>query len=141
MTASPNHPPASAASNTAPASSPAALWSEVLRLASNSRRLRALADSLSLASFENDKAELSVSPALAALARSSIKELEELLTKAADRPIAVVIRTPEDTSADGQSTATEAKAQPAQDIRQHPLVKAAEDLFGARVVRVEARPQ
>lgn len=141
MSNSPTHPPVSSASNTTPASSPAALWTEVLRLASASRRLRALADGLSLATFEYDKAELSVSPALAALARSSIKELEELLTKAAGRPIAVVIRTPEDIATDGEATATEVKAPPAQDIRQHPLVKAAEDLFGARVVRVEARPQ
>jgi hypothetical protein len=123
---------------TTPVASREQLWPEVLRLAAASRRLRALLDGLTLEKFEDGSAELSAPPALTALARSSIKELEELLTRAAGRGVTATVR---EHGAPAGGDAPQVKVAPAGDIRQHPLVKAAEELFGARVVRVESKPR
>jgi len=84
---------------------------------------------------------------LAALARSAQREIEEVFSKATGRKITLTIQSgvhPPSPIAEQPplNTSRPSEAPPAQapaDARQHPLVKQAEELLGARVVRIEAR--
>ena len=81
---------------------------------------------------------------LASLARSAHREIEDVFLKATGRKISLTIQGGEPVRATvsepGSATDQSAPTTPAgPDIRQHPLVKQAEELLGARVLRVEAR--
>ena len=121
------------------------VWNEVRRLSVTTRRLNAIVEDLRLVSLSGGAAVVQAG-GLAAMARSAQKEIEDLLTKAAGRKITLTIQTADAArapAAEGTpgaaSTAPAAAAAPGTDIRQHPLVKQAEALLGARVVRVEGR--
>lgn len=112
---------------------------------STSRRLRTVVDAVAFNALDGDAINVSVTPEMLPVARASLKDLEDLASKAAARSIRVVIvsggatqaRTVTSGIAPGASAATTAAS--AADMRQHPLVKQAEELFGARLVRVEVR--
>lgn len=133
-------------------------WSECLRLAATNRRLRLIIEDSRLVALEGGVATITVGSHLAGLARNSTQELTDLCSKAAGEPTRLVITSVElappppppqngstsvlrpapaassDAPADTGAPVTTASAG---DIRQHPLVKQAEELFGARVVRVD----
>lgn len=133
------------------------MWDEVKRLSSSTRRLKAIVDDLQLLSLAEATAVVKAGT-LAALARAAQKEIEEVFTKATGRKIALTIqgagepaRAPDGPPAGPSTVRADARPasaspgapgppeEPGPDARQHPLVKQAEQLLGARVVRVEAR--
>ncbi len=94
-------------------------------------------------SFDSGLATLSVGASVAALARSAAAELAQLFSRAAGCPVRIELASaPTQTSAtaqpsEGGNGAATSTAFASDEIRQHPLVRQAEELFGARVVRVE----
>jgi hypothetical protein len=129
-------------------------WPECLRLSSTSRRLRMIVEETTLVSLTSGTATIAVGSKFAGLARGSAAELAELFSRAAGTPVKVVFdelaSTTESSPAFRGNSATAAlsgasalplaeipSASAGADVRQHPLVKHAEELFGARVVRVD----
>lgn len=122
----------------------AAVWAEVNRIAAASRRVRAVLGDLRLASLDATGALLE-GPALAVSAARAVQgELASAFQQACGRTISISLREAE-TPGDGQDGAGPGAngargVANAEDMRKHPLVTAAEELFGARLVRVDARP-
>lgn len=120
----------------------AAVWAEVNRIATTSRRVRAVLGDLRLASFDATGVLLEGSALAVSAARAVQGELASVFQQACGRTISILLRAAESVEgADGGSgtgTAPRAAAS-AEDMRKHPLVTAAEELFGARLVRVDVR--
>lgn len=108
---------------------------------STNRRLRALLDGASVTSWSDAAVVLRPGPGGAGLMRSAIKDVEEVFTRAAGRPLTVSIEAQSGPPVESQAGTPLASrpAAPVGDVRQHPLVKRAEELFGGRVVRVDPR--
>lgn len=111
-----------------------------------------------LVSFASGTATISVGAHVAGLAKNSVAELADLFSRAAGSPIKIVMQDaapadrppPQNNGAEIRvrspgEPATSGSAEPPvgdpatslADVRVHPLVKQAEELFGARVVRVD----
>lgn len=133
----PNAEPGAEATGQAPAIDDP--WGKVLAAAGPNRRLRILLNDISLVSVENDVVVLAVSEALHGAARASEKELCGLLASAWDRAVKLELR-----QEGGEAAATPAASQASINanllaLQEHPLVKQAMELFGAKVVSVQAR--
>lgn len=139
----------------APGAAPENVWEEARRLSGSTRRLRAILDDLRLISLAEATAVVKTGT-LAALARTAKAEIEDVLSRAAGRRISLAFQSDDpardpgptrDPAPDGPGPAPAAPPAmppvgtpaPAADPRQHPLVRRAEELLNARVVRVEAR--
>lgn len=122
----------------------AAVWAEVNRIAAASRRLRAVLGDLRLASLDATGAMLEGSALAVSAARAVQGELASAFQQACGRTISISLRASEvageGPDAAGPGANGERGAASAEDMRKHPLVTAAEELFGARLVRVDARP-
>lgn len=122
----------------------AAIWAEVNRIASASRRVRAVLSDLRLASLDATGAMLEGSALAVSAARAVQGELASAFQQACGRTISISLRASEiagegpDGAGSGGNGARGVAS--AEDMRKHPLVTAAEELFGARLVRVDARP-
>lgn len=128
------------------AAAPAALapvddpWGKVLAAAGPNRRLRILLNDISLVSVENDVVVLAVSEALHGAARANEKELCGLLASAWERAVKLELRQEGGGAAAATAGATQAAINAnLQAVQEHPLVKQAMELFGAKVVSVQAR--
>ena len=147
------------------------LWSEVSRVASETRRLRVVIESVAFVSMVGDVLTLAVTETMLPVARGGLKEIETIAARLNGAAVRVVLESGEgvklasgavgakraEASADslagslssgsarGTSVSVGPGVAPAVDMRQHPLVKQAEELFGARVVKVqqtaEGRPR
>lgn len=121
----------------------------MLDAAAPNRRLRVLLNDCTLVKAENDVVVLAVSEALLGSARANEKELLGLLAGAWDRAVRLELRRAGDAPAaeprpapNSPSPATEPPATPSPPqppVAEHPLVKQAIELFGARVVGVQPR--
>ena len=122
----------------------AAVWAEGDRIAAASRRLRAVLGDLRLASLDATGAMLEGSALAVSAARAVQGELASAFQQACGRTISISLRASEvageGPDAAGPGANGERGAASAEDMRKHPLVTAAEELFGARLVRVDARP-
>lgn len=122
----------------------AAIWAEVNRIASASRRVRAVLSDLRLASLDATGAMLEGSALAVSAARAVQGELASAFQQACGRTISISLRASE-VAGEGQDAASPGGngargVASVEDMRKHPLVTAAEELFGARLVRVDARP-
>lgn len=86
----------------------------------------------SLARMEEEGAVVAVPASVGALARSNEKELLALLAGAIGKPCRLEV-------AEGEPAPGAAAPAPAQPIDQHPVVKHAMEVFGGRVISVQAR--
>ncbi|MBL8761138.1 MAG: hypothetical protein JNL50_07535 [Phycisphaerae bacterium] len=139
------------ASPPAPRSMPldvAAVWAEVNRIAATSRRLRAVLGDLRLTSLDAAGAALDGSALAVSAARAVQGELAAAFQQACGRSVAISLRASAENSGDaahagpgGPAGAGNNGSQAASvdDMRKHPLVTAAEELFGARLVRIDPR--
>lgn len=148
----------------ATAQSPVEFWSEVTRLASENRRLRTIIESVAFVSISGDDLTLAVSPELMPVARGGAKDIESLAQRVRGSAVRVTLQDGTGgragpAEAGGVDGANRSAGSPSRgvvggsaggavggpDMRQHPLVKQAEELFGARVVKVqrtsEPRPE
>ncbi|MFA6044495.1 MAG: hypothetical protein WC718_05885 [Phycisphaerales bacterium] len=115
-------------------------WGKVLAAAGPNRRLRILLNDISLVSVENDVVVLAVSEALHGAARANEKELCGLLATAWERAVKLELRQEGGEAAAATPAATQAAINAnLQAVQEHPLVKQAMELFGAKVVSVQAR--
>lgn len=115
-------------------------WGKVLAAAGPNRRLRILLNDITLVSVENDVVVLAVSEALHGAARANEKELCGLLASAWDRAVKLELRQEGGTAPAATPAATQAAINAnLQAVQEHPLVKQAMELFGAKVVSVQAR--
>ncbi len=124
----------------------AAVWAEVNRMASASRRVRAVLGELRLSSLDATSAVLEGSGLAVSAARAVQGELAVAFEGACGRSVAVVLRAGAaggtvEGAPSGESPSSEGTRVVAgmEEMRKHPLVTAAEEVFGARLVRVEAR--
>lgn len=124
----------------------AAVWAEVNRVASGSRRVRAVLGELRLASLDATSAVLEGSGLAVSAARAVQGELSAAFEGACGRAVAVVLRAGVAEGHGGDVPGGEAPrgggagvVASMEEMRKHPLVTAAEEVFGARLVRVEAR--
>lgn len=116
-------------------------WAKVLAAANPNRRLRILLKDITLVGVENDVVVLAVSEALAGAARANEKELCGLLASAWDKAVKLELR---QHGQPASATLAPAETQQAinanlQAIQEHPLVKQAIELFGAKLTSVQAR--
>ncbi|MCC6229045.1 MAG: hypothetical protein IT432_07460 [Phycisphaerales bacterium] len=119
----------------------AAVWAEVNRIATTSRRVRAVLGDLRLASLDATGVMLEGSALAVSAARAVQSELAGAFQQACGRTISISLRAAESSEGAGGHGVENALRAPAsaEDMRKHPLVTAAEELFGARLVRVDAR--
>lgn len=120
----------------------AAVWAEVNRIAATSRRVRAVLGDLRLAGLDAAGVMLEGSALAVSAARAVQGELASAFQQACGRTVSISLRAAESAeSADGASAGGNGVRAPASvdDMRKHPLVTAAEELFGARLVRVDVR--
>ncbi len=112
-------------------------------------------ESVAFVSMAGDVLTLAATEAMLPVARGGVKEIEGIAAKVSGAAVRVVLRggepgvsggTIENTAAQsvgsvrGAAFGAQTSTPPATDLRQHPLVKQAEELFGARVVKVQQRP-
>lgn len=141
------HAAESATPGPKPQLSQAEFWLELTRVASDNRRLRTILESVAFVSIVGQELTLAVTPVLLPVARGGMKDIEAIAGKVGGQPVRVVLQSGGTTAATADaagSAITPPKAQGSAadpprgpDIRQHPLVKQAEELFGARVVKVQ----
>lgn len=103
---------------------------------SANRRLRIALDGAQLVEVADQGVLIEVSRSLFATAAASAGELESLVARVAGRAIPVRFRAPEP-AREGEPPPVAATAAP--DAQDHELVRRAIELFGARVVSVQAR--
>lgn len=113
-------------------------WSRVLSAAAPNRRLRVLLNDCSLVKAEDDVVVLSVSAALLSAVRAKEKDLCDLLAVAWDRAVKLELR-PDGAGAAPTVEQPAATTESATEIAEHPVVKRAIELFGAKVIRVQPR--
>lgn len=113
-------------------------WSRVLSAAAPNRRLRVLLNDCSLVKAEDDVVVLSVSAALLSAVRAKEKDLCDLLAIAWDRAVKLELR-PDGAEASPPVEQPVAPTESAAAIAEHPVVKRAIELFGAKVIRVQPR--
>jgi len=111
-------------------------WAHVLTAAAPNRRLRVLLNDCSLVRAEDDVVVLGVSQALLSAVRANEKELCDLLAQAWDRAVKLAARPLEPTA---PAAPPEPSPQAAAEVAEHPVVKKAMELFGAKIVRVQPR--
>lgn len=111
-------------------------------MASETRRLRVVIESVALVSMAGEVLTLAVSEAMLPVARGGLKEIEAIAARVSGAAVRVVldsgggVKSAGGPARDG-SVGASSGGGAAVDMRQHPLVKQAEELFGARVVKVQ----
>jgi hypothetical protein len=103
----------------------------MLEESAGNRRLRVLLDGLAPKAWEKDGLVLSVPGTLAAAAQALSGEISRCASACAKRSITVILDAPQ--------AMTAAAPQDGRRAGDHPLVKLAEELLGAKVLRVQAR--
>lgn len=100
------------------------------------KRLRIVLDEMSLVSLEGSVALLAVSDAMRPNAAGMLREITGLLRGQAG--VELDARLTEPPSVPAATAQPEAPRAP---VTEHPLVKQAMELFGAKVIRVQPRPE
>jgi len=108
-------------------------WGRALEAASSNRRLRVLLNECRLVRVENDVVVLAVNDALRSAAQASEKELAGLLATAWDRAVRLEFQQVE------SAPAVATPQTPRESISEHPLVKQATAIFGAKLLGVQPR--
>lgn len=111
-------------------------WSRVVDAAQANLRLRVLINDCRLVEVKDDAVVLAVGDTLMAAAMANEKELCDLLARAWDRAVRIEFRG--NGAPDSPPPAHDPAAARAA-VGEHPLVKQAIELFGARLVGVQPR--
>ncbi len=105
-------------------------WPAVVGACASSRRVRLALEGSAVVERTDAGVTVRVAPAMVGTARASLDEIVQAASRVAGRAVAVALVAPE---------ASVAEAKPLAPPTEHPLVKQAMELFGARVVSVQAR--
>ncbi|MBL8989980.1 MAG: hypothetical protein JNJ48_00205 [Phycisphaerae bacterium] len=125
----------------------AALWAAVEARGRERGSLRPLLEQMKIESWIDDRVIVLVGPRVLGLAQRSAEALTELFSGAAGRPVTLDLRPGVDAPPPAESPAAQrsagaansAAAADAAAAREHPVVKKAVELFGAKIVRVSPR--
>jgi hypothetical protein len=124
---------------------PVALWSMVTEACQKQHRMRILVGSLKLVTKDDRRAVLEVTDEMRTAAQSAERDLCTLLSVAWGQNLAIELKTasgenvePGPRSAQGP-TPSHAPAAPSAPIGDHPLIKQAAELFGAKIISTQPR--
>jgi hypothetical protein len=123
---------------------PVELWSMVINASQKQHRMRLLVGNLRLVSKDDERAVLAVSDEMRTAALSAERDLCTLLSVAWGQNLKIELTSAsgerlESTAPPPSPAAQEAAPQALPPIHDHPLIKNAVELFGARIISTQAR--
>jgi hypothetical protein len=123
---------------------PVALWNMVTDACQKQHRMRILVGSLKLVTKDDQKAVLEVTDEMRTAAQSAERDLCTLLSVAWGQELAIELKTASGERVEPVVRAApaaegQAPSAPAPAIGDHPLIKQAAELFGARIISTQPR--